>query len=391
MRNDLFKFGEILLPKNVNVKNWAVIACDQYTSDPSYWNKLENELFDPTSLKLIFPECYLSDDNSERIREIISKQREYFDAGIFEKIDGTMLVRRLTGEGNERWGLMCLVNLDEYCPDGTRRSLVRATEGLVDSRIPPRKAIRENCLLELPHIMVLIDDKNKTVIEPLKGKGKVVYDGELNSGGGTITGYNIADISGATTALNALLAGSPEKYGEPLLFLVGDGNHSLATAKACVDKDNPLSGYALVEIVNIYDDGLEFKPIHRILFDVDKTKFVAGLKDKLLSQSGKTTVFIGNKREELSFYEDPIDGIKEVQAFIDEYLKSNKGSVDYIHGNDELEKLCSERNAIGIKMPAIDKNKFFEYIVKNGSLPRKTFSMGEAEEKRYYMEARRIR
>lgn len=391
MIDKTFKFGEILLPKNVNVKNWAVVACDQHTSDPAYWDKLENELTDPTSLRLIFPECYLSKDNSERINNIIVKQREYIGAGIFEKIDGTILVKRTTAEENERWGLMCLVNLDEYCPNGTKRSLIRATEGLVESRIPPRKAIRENCLLELPHIMVLIDDKNETVIEPLKDKGKVVYDGELNSGGGKITGYNITDVEGATNALNALIVESTKKYGKPLLFLVGDGNHSLATAKACVDESNPLSEYALVEIVNIYDKGLEFKPIHRILFDVDKAKFIAELKDKLSSQSGKTTLLIGSKREELSFCEDPIDGIKEIQAFIDEYLESNEGSVDYIHGDDELEKLCRERDAIGIAMPAIDKNKFFEYIVRNGSLPRKTFSMGEAEEKRYYMEARRIR
>lgn len=391
MIDKAFKFGEILLPKNVDVKNWAVVACDQHTSDPAYWDKLENELTDPTSLRLIFPECYLSKDNSERINNIIVKQREYIGAGIFEKIDGTILVKRMTVEGNERWGLMCLVNLDEYCPNGTKRSLIRATEGLVESRIPPRKAIRENCLLELPHIMVLIDDKNETVIEPLKNKGKVVYDGELNSGGGKITGYNITDIEGAANALNALIVESMKKYGEPLLFLVGDGNHSLATAKACVDESNPLSEYALVEIVNIYDKGLEFKPIHRILFDVDKAKFIAELKDKLSSQSGKTTLLIGSKREELSFCEDPIDGIKEIQAFIDEYLESNEGSVDYIHGDDELEKLCRERDSIGIAMPAIDKNKFFEYIVRNGSLPRKTFSMGEAEEKRYYMEARRIR
>ena len=391
MSDKIFKFGEILLPNNVNVKNWAVVACDQHTSNTAYWNKLENELTDPTSLKLIFPECYLSNDNSERINNIIGKQREYIDAGIFKKIDGTILVKRTTIEGNERWGLMCLVNLDEYCPDATKRSLVRATEGLVESRIPPRKEIRKNCLLELPHIMVLIDDKNGTVIEPLKGKGKVVYDGELNSGGGKITGFNIIDVEGATNALNALISESTKKYGEPLLFLVGDGNHSLATAKACVDESNPLSGYTLVEIVNIYDDGLEFKPIHRILFDADKTKFITELKNKLSSRSGKTAIFIGNRREELSFHEDPIVGIKEIQAFIDEYLESNEGSVDFIHGNDELEKLCRERDAIGIEMPAIDKNSFFEYIVKNGSLPRKTFSMGEAHEKRYYMEARRIR
>lgn len=391
MKKPLFKFGEILLPKRIDVKNWAVVACDQHTSNPEYWNRLESDLKDPTSLKLIFPECYLSDDNSERIADIIEKQREYIDKDVFGEVDGTVLVKRVTDAGNERWGLMCLINLDEYCPDGSARSLIRATEGLVESRIPPRKLIRENCLLELPHIMLLIDDEDCTVIEPLKDSGDVLYDGELNSGGGRITGYNVTDTDGVTKALDRLCAASSAKYGEPLLFLVGDGNHSLATAKACVDKNNPLSGYALVEIVNIYDRGLEFKPIHRVLFGVDNARFITELKEELSSQSGKTTVYVGNEKFEIPFPSDAIDGVKAVQAFIDDYLRRNGGEVDYIHGDDELETLCGARGAVGIKLPSIDKTTFFDYIVKNGTLPRKTFSMGEAEEKRYYMEARRIR
>ena len=377
-----FKFGEILLPKNVNVYNWAVVACDQHTSNPAYWNNLENELVDPTSLKLIFPECYLSDDNSDRIEKIITKQNEYLDAGIFETLNGTVLVKRVTACGNERWGLMCLVNLSDYCPDGKMRSAIRATGGLVESRIPPRKTIRENCPLEFPHIMLLIDDPRRTVIEPLKGKGKVVYDGDLNSGGGKVTGYNITDIGGVASALDALYDESTSKYGEPLLFLVGDGNHSLATAKACVDENNPLSRYALVEVVNVYDEGLLFKPIHRVIYGADNADFVSILKEKLSSESGKTTIYIGDEAEEISFPTEPIDGFKKVQAVMDEYVKSNGCEVDYIHGDEELRAICAARSAVGIKMPAIDKRSFFEYIVKNGTLPRKTFSMGEAEEKR---------
>lgn len=287
---------------------------------------------------------------------------------------------------------MCLVSLFDYCPDGKTRSIIRATEGLVESRIPPRKAIRENCPLELPHIMLLIDDRGKTVIEPLKDKNnEVVYEGELNSGGGKVVGYNITATDGATAALNALCRTSAEKYGKPLLFLVGDGNHSLATAKACAVESNPLSQYALVEIVNIYDEGLEFQPIHRVIYGVDNYVFVSKLREKLSSENGKTVVYVGTHTEETTFPEDPIDGIKAVQEFIDEYVKANGGSVDYIHGDCELQKLCVKHGAVGIKMPAIDKNTFFDYIVKNGTLPRKTFSMGEAEEKRYYIEARRIR
>ena len=391
MSDKPFKFGEILLPKNVSVQNWAVVACDQHTMNPGYWDKLENELKDPTSLKLIFPECYLSDDNSKRIENIIEKQNEYLRADVFEKIDGTVLVKRITAAGKERWGLMCLVNLADYCPDGKTRSPIRATEGLVESRIPPRKTIRENCALELPHIMLLMDDRDGTVIEPLKGTGKVVYDGELNMNGGKVVGYNVTDTDSVTDAINSLYNASTDKYGEPILFLVGDGNHSLATAKACVDANNPLSQYALVEVVNIFDEGLEFKPIHRVVFGIDKADFILKLKENLSSENGKTTIYVDNKSEEIEFPIEPIDGFKKVEAFIDEYVGINGGKVDYIHGDDELRALCGEGGAVGIKMPAIDKNSFFNYIVKHGSLPRKTFSMGEAEEKRYYMEARRIR
>lgn len=170
---------------------------------------------------------------------------------------------------------MCLVSLFDYCPDGKMRSAIRATEGLAESRIPPRKAIRENCPLEFPHIMLLIDDRGKTVIEPLKDKNnEVVYEGELNSGGGKVVGYNITATDGVTAALNALCRTSAEKYGKPLLFLVGDGNHSLATAKACAVESNPLSQYALVEIVNIYDEGLKFQPIHRVIFTASTITFL---------------------------------------------------------------------------------------------------------------------
>lgn len=239
-----FKFGEILLPKNINVYNRAVVACDEHTSNPAYWNNLENELVDPTSLKIIFPECYLSDDKSDRIENIITKQNEYLGTGHFRNAKRYRAGKASDSMRQRAVGLMYLLNLSDYCSDGKTRSAIRATEGLVESRIPPRKAIRENCPIEFPHIMLLIDDPRRTVIEPLNDKGKVVYDGDLNSDGGKITGYDITDVDGVTSALDALYDASTGKYGEPLLFLVGDGNHSLATAKACVDGNNPLSRYA---------------------------------------------------------------------------------------------------------------------------------------------------
>ena len=387
-----FKFGEILLPKTVSVKDWAVVACDQYTSNVKYWEDIKNSVSEPSTLNLIFPECYLSADNSERIEKIIEKQREYVANDIFREIEGTVLVHRTTAYGNDRWGLMCLVDLDEYSNDKGAKPLIRATEGLVIERIPPRVQIRKNCPLELPHIMVLIDDSERTVIEPLiSSVDEVLYDGEMNGGGGKITGYNVVDTTGAENALKDLLAKSIEKYGERLLFLVGDGNHSLATAKACRDESNPRSKYALVEIVNIYDEGLKFEPIHRAIFGVDNKKFIDGLSAVMAGKTCKTTVYDGDKVGEIEFPENSIEGVKLVQEYIDAYLKQNGGEVDYIHGSDELISVCREKKAVGIALKAIDKSTFFDYIVKNGTLPRKTFSMGEADEKRYYIECRKVK
>lgn len=386
-----FKFGEILLPKRLNVSDWAVVACDQYTSDAEYWKKIESEVAEPTTLNLIFPECYLSNDNTERIERIIKKQNEYLSRGVFREVDGTVLVKRVTSYGNERWGLMCLIDLDAYSAHAGDKTPIRATEGLVETRIPPRVAIRKDCPIELPHVMLLIDDCEHSVIEPLKGTGAVLYDGELNGNGGRITGYSIKDTTSVTEALEALAAKSIATYGDELLFLVGDGNHSLATAKACRDKDNPLSKYALAEIVNIYDDGLKFEPIHRAVFGIDNKKLIDGLKSILASYAGTTHVYDGLDEYEIPFPSDPIAGVKLVQEYIDDYIRRESGTVDYIHGRDALRAVCARDNAVGIELKSIDKNMFFSYVAKNGVLPRKTFSMGEANEKRYYIEARRVK
>lgn len=387
----LFKFGEILIPAEAPVSSWAVVACDQYTSDKSYWDRLYAELPEPTTLKLIFPECYLGSDNSARVSEIINKQNQYLNDKVFRSVDGTVLVKRKTSCGNERWGLMCLIDLDEYSTEPGSHAPIRATEGLVASRIPPRVEIRKNCPLELPHVMLLIDDKRDTVIGPLKDRGEVLYDGELNSGGGHITGYGIKDVSSAQSALEALKEESEQKYGSPLLFLVGDGNHSLATAKACRDENNPLSRYALAEIVNIYDDGLKFEPIHRAVFGVDNERFLFGLSNLTSSFNGKTMVYDKGTAREIPFPQEPVEGVGIVQKYIDEYIAAEGGTVDYIHGKDELKDICINTGAAGICLSAMDKNSFFSYVAANGVLPRKTFSMGEANEKRYYMEARLVK
>ena len=331
----------------------------------------------------------MSSDNGERIAQINKKMNEYVENGIFKQYDGTILVERMSESGTRR-GIMTCVDLSAYSNNFEDRAPIRGTEGVVAERIPPRVEIRKNASLELPHVMLLIDDKDKTVIEPLIGKGELVYEGELNMNGGYIRGFNVVDVNTVENALDNLFAQSKAKYGSPLLFLVGDGNHSLATAKACYNPENPLSKYALVEVVNIYDEGLKFEPIHRVVYDVDKNHFIEGLKKNVLGESS-TVIVADGKTEEISFVLDPIEGVAKTQNYIDAYLKEFGGKVDYIHGMDSLVEVAQKTNGVGIALKPIDKDTFFECIAKNGPLPRKTFSMGEANEKRYYIEARKIK
>lgn len=391
--------GEILTPKNgIDLKKWAVIACDQFTSKPQYWEELQKYIGkEYSALNLIFPEVYLSKDNQPRIKQIVKNMLDYSCADIFRATNGYILVKRRTAK-TERLGLMMIVDLEQYSFKN-EKSLIRATEGTVIERIPPRVEIRKNCLYELPHIMLLIDDEKRTVIEPLKyEKSDVLYDTELNMGGGHITGYQIEQIKKVNDSLQTLLDSSIEKYGEALLFAVGDGNHSLATAKVCwenIKKEtnvtDGIARYALVEVMNIYDEGLKFEPIHRVIFNVDKDDFEKKLKLATACFPSESVLFSGKNCEKFNLPAGAICGVAFIQKFIDEYISEFGGSVDYIHGEDELKKICAESDAVGIVLKAMDKNELFEYIVKNGVLPRKTFSMGDAEEKRYYFETRRIK
>ncbi len=388
------KFDQILLPKkSVDMKKWAVVACDQYTSQTEYWEELKKFVGkDYSALNLIFPECYLNQEPEKRIKKIIENMNDYLKKDIFRTVDnGLVLLERKTPLGNVRHGLTMIVDLTQYSFKPEDKALIRATEGTVIERIPPRVKIRENCPLELPHIMLLIDDPNKTVIEPLlKDKNELLYDTDLNMNGGHITGWGVKDAKKVEKALQKLLDDSTKKYGEPLLFAVGDGNHSLATAKACYNKKNPLSQYALVEVANIYDEGILFEPIHRIIKNVDVEKFVAEFT-KQVKGSVKSKMFIGNKTVELKLPKNSIEAVAKTQKFIDAYLKANGGEIDYIHGEEDLKQLCAKTGGIGIVLKAMEKSALFDYIIKNGVLPRKTFSMGEANEKRYYIEARKIK
>lgn len=425
---------DIYLPRpGVDLNKWAVIACDQFTSQPEYWHKVEEIVGKaPSTLNMIFPEVYLDKPGAnERIQHIQQTMQEYLLSGLLTPYAGMVYVERQVA-GKLRRGLVAALDLEHYDYNKGSRSLIRATEGTIIERLPPRIRIREGAKLELPHILVLIDDPNRTVIEPVeksKAHLKELYDFELMEGSGHLNGYLVNDSATESRIIDALeQLAKPQifaaKYGvgrdQPvLLFAMGDGNHSLATAKAIWEKnktkvgmDHP-SRYALVEIENVHDEGLEFAPIHRVIF---------GLKQDIFSTmqgyygSGYTSTACKNQTEMISRVEQSTDlpqiigvisaqgyGVVEIanpssnlpvgtlQSFLDEFLKNGGAEkVDYVHGEEVVFKLGRQPGNIAFLLPGMDKSDLFKTVILDGALPRKTFSMGEAFEKRFYMECRKI-
>ena len=405
-----FSPADILIPQNIEFEKWSVIACDQYTSDRKYWKEVEKEIGDsPSALKIILPEVYLDDgDTKQRIENINSEMRKYLENDLFfEYKDSFIYTERIFRNGKIRRGIIGKLDLDDYSYIVGEETPVRATEGTVLERIPPRVKIRENAPLEIPHIMVLIDDEEDIVISAAKaGTEKTVYDFELMKGGGHITGKTVSEKGKKEilAAIEKLTLPSVflKKYGvknkKPLVFAVGDGNHSLATAKACKSR------YALVELVNLHDPSLVFEPIHRVVFDTDPVKML----DELVSKSGDIglsiddsvssdakqifLVLYGENRFYVNIREPVMNlAVGTLQNFLDGYLGENKGRLDYIHGDDVVLRHIKESYSnIGFLLPAIDKKDLFMTVICDGALPRKTFSMGHPWEKRYYLEARRI-
>ncbi len=422
----------VLLPKaDADFYKWAVVACDQYTSQPDYWAEAEKIAGGaPSTLELILPEAFLGKPGeAERIASVRAHMRAYLDGGVLvEREQGFVLVTR-TVAGKTRTGLVMALDLEAYDYRKGAETLIRATEGTIVERIPPRLKIREGAPLELPHILVLIDDPNRTVIEPLAAdriRFEQLYDTDLMLGGGHIEGRLVSDeaaVSGVLTAL-AQLTDRPAfaaKYGEaePLLFAMGDGNHSFATAKANWEKikadlpedarANHPARYALVEVENVHDDGIAFEPIHRVLFGVGGETAVLRLLFHLKAQNGGASVAygahtaVGGQTHVLPFFTGGTEGafivngpsqqlaVGTLQAAVDAMLQETAGTeVDYIHGADVVQNLSKHDDAIGFLLPAMQKSELFPTVVYDGALPRKTFSMGEANQKRYYMECRRI-
>ncbi len=407
--------ARILLPApSVVRETWACIACDQYTSEPDYWNRAYAAVGDaPSALRLILPEVNLN-RAAELIPGIHAAMADYLREGLLvPAVDPGFILCERTVPSGTRLGLVCAVDLEQYSFEKGSLPLVRPTEQTIASRLPPRLVIRRGAPVELTHIMILIDDPGRTVLEPLQAKKdalRKVYDFDLMLRGGHLKGWAVdgaEDLAQVDAALGALL----DSLGaDPLLLAVGDGNHSLATAKAYwneireglteEERQAHPARFALCEIVNIHDEALLFEPIHRVVTGVEPAALLADWKDyaaahgmaldaaeghrfTVVSKNGDLSVTVGNPEGAIP--------CETIQKFLDDFLARHpEAEIDYIHGEQSLRTLASAENAAGFLLPEIDKNTFFADVKKLGVLPRKTFSMGEADEKRFYMEAKEI-
>lgn len=429
-----FTGADILLPgPKVEMEKWAVVACDQFTSEPAYWEETREIVGqNPSTLNVILPEVYLeAKDVEERLQVIGNYMKEYLEQGIFEEYkDAMVYVERKDSRGRRRAGLVGKIDLEEYDFRKGSQSQVRATEATVTERIPPRLRVRREALLELPHIMLLIDDSEDSVVEPLEKKVdymRKLYDFSLMQEGGFVTGYLLGkeervQVEAALRRLQekAILLQQKEISEKAitakncLLYAMGDGNHSLATAKTAYEQwkaEHPGEDtsqypgrYALVELVNLHSPALKFKAIHRLLTEVD----VKNLKDEMTKELGLwepkklqlqmekeaqiIELWYGEKTERRVITKPRAKlAVGSVQNFLDEYLKKNPGKMDYIHGEQSLRQLAKQEHALGIHLEDMKKEELFPTVRQDGALPRKTFSMGHARDKRYYLECRKIR
>jgi len=404
---------EILIPaKTVNFCKWSVVACDQFTSEISYWKDVEAFVDDaPSTLNLILPEAYLGDNEEERLKKIADSANKYLVDGTLTTLPaGFILTDRKTPYNDSRKGIVMAIDLECYSYEEGNKNLCRATEGTVTSRIPPRIKIRANSPIELPHVMLLIDDPDDTVIEKAFENSatenlEVIYDTPLMLGAGRIKGISVPVGTDTFKEIISSLENLLVKDSDGLLYLVGDGNHSLASAKAHWEniragldeeskKTHP-ARYALVEVVNIHDRGLKFEPIHRVAFGISAEDLIAAAKEFFGcdGSTGNISFVVTDGKNDTEFkIENPphMLGVGCLGLLLEDIMGKNSGvTVDYIHGEDSVRSLASAE-AAGIFLPPISKTTFFETVKKEGVFPRKTFSMGEAIEKRFYMEGKKI-
>ncbi len=433
-----------LIPQQgIDMQKWSVVACDQYTSEPEYWKQVDQLVGScPSTLRLIFPEVYLdrenADEKKQRISNINLAMCDYLDRGFFQEITNSMIyIERTMRGGKIRKGLICAIDLENYDFSKGSKSLIRATEGTILDRLPPRIRIRENVCLELPHIMMLIDDPQARIVEPLsmcKEQMDKLYSFDLMMDSGHIDGYRVNDEALLRNIFQGLMSlksadNFSVKYGvdpstSPLLFAAGDGNHSLATAKSCWDqlkwslseeeREKHPARFALVELVNVHDKGLDFEPIHRLLFHVDSSNLLSAF----CSHYSESAVQCGYEyvsdfkeipdntpdRHVIAFVHGDKTGylwaskpcfnldVATLQHFLDAYRKNNpEVEIDYVHGDDVIDRLGRQENNMGFILSPMDKADLFKTVILDGALPRKTFSMGEAADKRFYLECRSLR
>lgn len=417
-----FRPAEILLPRDCDLGKWSVVACDQYTSQPEYWARVGQYVGkNRSALHLILPEsCLEGPDVEQDIAEINLTMARYLKENAFTvHSDAIFYVERQLDNGRTRRGLVGMVDLEQYDYEPGSPALIRATEGTVLSRIPPRVAVRKNAPIELPHIMLLTDDPDGTVIEPLKdavADMEVVYDFELMEHGGHIVGRKLTEKQMEQVADALCVLASSESFSAryktkdlpALLFAVGDGNHSLATAKESYERQKRLTPpeqwpmlparYALAELVNLHDESLEFEPIHRVVFDVEPEQLLSALIAAYPGAhygpgEGHVLEYVYGGCEGSVTVPNPTAQLPvgTLQVFLDAYLKEQGGRIDYIHGDDVTKSLAAQPKSIGFLLPAMGKDELFPTVIHDGVLPRKTFSMGEAHDKRFYLEARKIR
>lgn len=422
--NIAFSPADILLPHDCGLSKWAVVACDQYTSQPEYWERVDAYVGDaPSTLRLILPESKLESENvAEEIQKIQQTMTTYLEEERLQTAENSMIfVERKLAGGKTRLGLVGKLDLEQYSYQKGSGTPIRATEGTVLSRIPPRMKVRKDAPIELPHIMVLIDDPSKSIIEPLlplahHEKLSMLYATTLMEQGGRIKGYRLTDEQAKEVEEKLTALADPKRFadfyhaeGKPVLtFAMGDGNHSLATAKACWEELKPTlseaerethpARYALVELVNLHDDSLEFEAIHRVLFDVQPENllrdFIAAYPGAHEGEGeGHQIRYIIGEKEGVVTVPNPTAQLEvgTLQSFLDKYLEEHGGKIDYIHGEDVVAKLSAASNSIGFLLPSMGKDQLFPTVIFDGALPRKTFSMGEANDKRFYLEARKIR
>ena len=410
---NVFKSTDILIPDHVDMEKWSVIACDQFTSDPTYWQRVRKTAADgPSTIHLILPEAELGSENeAQTVKNINAAMERYLSENVFAVYPNSYVyVERTLVDGSVRPGLLGAVDLEAYDYHTGSQSAIRATEKTVLERIPPRQRVRKDAAVELPHVLMLCDDDEKKLIEPItavKDSLPALYDFDLMEQGGHIRGWLVQgavaeEFDQRFAAFAAMVDGKYADLGGSVLLAVGDGNHSLATAKSCyealkaanpgVDLSSHPARYSLVELENIHDDSQVFAPIHRIIMDTETEKLLADL-DSICAEGGYPVQWVIGDRSG-TLYLDKTRGelaVAVLQEFLDKWLTENPGTIDYIHGDEEVKELAQKENSIGFLLPAMEKHQLFRGVISGGALPRKTFSMGHAREKRYYLEGRKIR